>query len=69
MKVNNDNSKDETDELMDVEDSPKGTVSDGKSNFYDALSIILLSSFVLCLFFLFWGEPDVWDALRNKLIN
>lgn len=24
---------------------------------------------ILLLFFLFWGEPDVWDKLHDKAMN
>lgn len=30
--------------------------------FFELLAILLL-------FFLFWGEPDVWDALHNRAMQ
>jgi hypothetical protein len=24
---------------------------------------------ILLLFFLFWGEPDIWDKLHDKAMN
>ena len=55
------NQTEETEETEDKEHP--------KKSLYDVIAIILLASFVLVLFFLFWGEPDVWDALRQKIMN
>ncbi|MCG9576679.1 hypothetical protein L1D14_10560 [Vibrio tubiashii] len=36
--------------------------SDSTGSAFEFIAIVL---FILLLFFLFWGEPDVWDSLRN----
>ncbi|ELA9367503.1 hypothetical protein QUN99_003393 [Vibrio parahaemolyticus] len=42
---------------------------DTSSSSGSAYEFVALALFVLFLFFLFWGEPDVWDSLRNYFMN
>ena len=35
----------------------------------DAVAFILVVALVLWLFFLFSGEPDVWDALHARAME
>lgn len=36
---------------------------------FQAMNIFFEIVAVLLLFFLFWGEPDVWDALHSRAMS
>lgn len=54
----------ELEELLDEIES--GDTGSWSGSVYEFIALAL---FVMLLFFLFWGEPDVWDSLQAYFLS
>ena len=51
--------------IQDLESKLSAMESSRGGSYYKVWSLTLL---IISLFFLFWGEPDVFNVLRNKVM-